>query len=316
MSSFEDGIWTNLTDSNTAIERYEVYDMTSVTSSSENNALTVVEQNTVPENLPILPVEQQVAFPGLNMTLSVNSDALPSLEEAMKDNQIIGIVGTEDQKEKQPGPEWDRRAGTAVKILYITPATEDSVVLVVHGLKRFRMIRWLSDTPYLRAQVEMAPETVETGIEIEALHRSLRDLSREVFAMSLKAPKEALEALSNVKDPLRSAYIAAAHADIDFEKRQSLLDEDSLKMKLRDLVALLSREKEVLSLGKKIQSDVQDEMNKTQRDFYLRQQLRAIKKELGETDKPQSEAEVYRQRIEDTDIGGASFVIMIPRRES
>jgi ATP-dependent Lon protease len=105
-----------------------------------------------------------------------------------------------------------------------------------------------------------------------------------------------------MRDPLGLAYIAAAHADIDFERRQKLLEEDSLKAKLRDLVAILSHEKEVLSLGKKIQSEARDEMNKTQRDYYLRQQLKAIRKELGETNEEQSEAEEYRERIENADM--------------
>ncbi|MGD8764884.1 MAG: endopeptidase La, partial [Desulfobacteraceae bacterium] len=132
--------------------------------------------------------------------------------------------------------------------------------------------------------------------------RSLRELSQEVFSLSLNAPKEAVEGLARMRDPLGLAYIAAAHADIDFERRQKLLEEDSLKAKLRDLVAILSHEKEVLSLGKKIQSEARDEMNKTQRDYYLRQQLKAIRKELGETNEEQSEAEEYRERIENADM--------------
>jgi ATP-dependent Lon protease len=120
--------------------------------------------------------------------------------------------------------------------------------------------------------------------------------------LSLNAPKEAVEGLARMRDPLGLAYIAAAHADIDFERRQKLLEEDSLKAKLRDLVAILSHEKEVLSLGKKIQSEARDEMDKTQRDYYLRQQLKAIKKELGEADDEQSEIGKCRQRIENADM--------------
>jgi ATP-dependent Lon protease len=212
----------------------------------EKTALTTADRDRVPDNLPILPAERQVAFPGLNMTPAINLDSLTPIEKAMQENQIIGIVGVNDQQDWQTKPDWVRKAGTAVKILYVTRAVDNNVVWVVHGLKRFRIVRWLPPEPYPQAQVEIAPEIAQADVETEALHRRLRDLSGEVFSMSLEAPKEATQELGNVKNPLGSAYIAAAHADIDFDKRQNLLEEDNLKIKLRDLVALLSREKEIL----------------------------------------------------------------------
>jgi ATP-dependent Lon protease len=148
----------------------------------------------------------------------------------------------------------------------------------------------------------MAPEIVEKDIETDALHRSLRDLSQEVFSMSLNVPKEAIEGLARVKNPLDLAYIGAAHADIGFEERQRLLDEDSLKVKLRQLITILSREKEVLALGKKIQRETHEKMSDAQRKYYLRQQLKAIRRELGESGEDKSEAEDYRHRIENADL--------------
>ena len=122
------------------------------------------------------------------------------------------------------------------------------------------------------------------------------------FPLNTTFKYNSIESLARVKDPLYLAHIAAAHADINFERRQKLLEEDSLKAKLEDLVGLLSREKEVLLLGKKIQSEARIEMNKTQRDYYLRQQLKSIKKELGEKDEEQPEVEEYRQRIEKSEM--------------
>jgi ATP-dependent Lon protease len=260
------------------------------------------DQSKIPEDLPILPIENQIAFPGLNMKLEIHIDSIPLFEEAIKEKRIIGVVAVKGETDQQPMPDRLYRTGTAVRVLYVTRAADNTVVLVVHGLARFRIERWLSDKPYLRAQITAAPEIVEADIETEALHRSMRELSQAVFSMSLNESQEVVEGLARIEDPLHLAYIAAAHIDIDFEKRQKLLEEDSLKAKLKDLVALMSREKEVLSLGKKIQSDARDEMNKTQRDYYLRQQLKAIKKELGESEEEQSEAEIYRQRIEKSDM--------------
>jgi len=268
----------------------------------ENMALIVTDKKNIPEDLPILPIENQVAFPGLNMTLSISKRSLGIVEAVMKDNGIVGLIGVKNQANKRPPPEQIQGTGTAVRILYATRTDENHAVIVVHGLTRFRIKRWLADKPPLRAQVELAPEIVEADIETEALHRSLRDISQEVFSMSLNAPGEAIEGLSRMQDPLSLSYIAAAHADIDFEKRQQILDDDSLKEKMRKLVAILIREKEVLSLGKKIQSEAHDEMSKTQRDYYLRQQLKAIKKELGETNQERSEAQDYRERIANTEM--------------
>jgi ATP-dependent Lon protease len=189
-----------------------------------------------------------------------------------------------------------------VQILYVTRAPDDTLLLIVQGLKRFRIAEWIPGEDFLRAKINLIPEIVEEDIEIDALHRSLRDVTQEVFSLSLDVPGEAIEGLARIKDTLHLAYIAAAHSEIGFEKRQALLSEDSLKAKLRELVKLLSREKEVLSLGKKIKSDAKDEMSKSQKDYYLRQQLKAIKKELGELDDNESDPNDYRQRIAESDM--------------
>ena len=123
------------------------------------------------------------------------------------------------------------------------------------------------------------------------MHRTIRDLTQEIFSLSLNVPSEAIEGLARIEDTLHLAYIAAAHSEIDFEKKQALLETNSLKEKLRELVKLLSREKEILSLGEKIKSDVHDKLNKSQRDYYLRQQLKTIKKEFGEQDDDKPEAD-------------------------
>ena len=256
----------------------------------------------IPETLTILLVDDQVAFPGLNMTLAVNRDVVASLDDVMRKNQIIGIMGVKKETTTLSTKERAVGTGTAVRILYISRTEEEHALLVVHGLSRFRIAQWLENEPFLKARVRPAPEVIETDIEIEALHRNLRDLSQEVFTLSLNAPKEAIEGLSRITSPMGLAYIAAAHADIDFDRRKHLLDEDSLKAKLRELVAIFSHEKEVLALGKKIQNDTHEEMSKRQREYYLRQQLNAIKKELGESDVEQSEAELYRQRIDETEM--------------
>ena len=176
------------------------------------------------------------------------------------------------------------------------------MLLVVQGLKRFLITDWIPGKDFLRAKIKLIPEIIESDIEAKALHRSLRDLAQEIFALTFSGPDKAVEKLSRIDDPLHLAHIAAAYSEIDFETRQALLEEDSLKAKLRKLLELLSREKEILSLGKKIKSDARDEMNRSQREYFLRQQLKAIKKELGELDEGESDPVDYLQRIKESDM--------------
>ena len=192
--------------------------------------------------------------------------------------------------------------GTVVRVLYVTRAPDNTVLLVVQGLKRFLITDWIPGKDFLRAKIKLIPEIIESDVEIKALHRSLRDLTQEIFALTFSGPDKAIEKLTRIDDPLHLAYIAAAYIEIDFETRQALLEEDSLKAKFRKLLKLLSREKEILSLGNKIKSEVRDEMSKSQRDYYLRQKLKAIKKELGESDETQSVPDNYQQRVDESDM--------------
>jgi ATP-dependent Lon protease len=270
--------------------------------SPDDKAIVKVDPNKIPDEIPILPLDNQVAFPTLNMAMAVPDRASSLIETAMKGNHLIGIVGIKSQTNEVPLPGQVFETGTVVRILYVTRAPNNAVLLVVHGMNRFRISEWVSGRNFLKAKIELIPENIENDIETEALHRSLRDLTQEIFSLYDNVPNEAIEGLTRIKGPLHLAYIAAAHSEIDYEKRQALLEEDSLKAKLRELVKLLSREKEILSLGQKIKSDVHDEMNKSQRNFYLRQQLKAIKKELGELDDDQTKSDDYQQRIAESDM--------------
>ena len=268
----------------------------------ETKAVVKVDPNHIPDEIPILPLANQVAFPSLNMSLAVTASASSLVEAAMNGNQLIGIVGIKNQADEKPLPGQVYETGTVVRVLYVTRAPDNSVLLVAHGLKRFRIEEWIPGKDFMRAKIKLTPEAIESDIETDALHRSILDLTQEIFSLSLDVSKEAVNELRRIKDKLYLAYIAAAHVEIDFETRQALLEEDSLKAKFRKLLKLLSREKEILSLGNKIKSEVRDEMSKSQRDYYLRQKLKAIKKELGESDETQSGPDNYQQRVDESDM--------------
>jgi ATP-dependent Lon protease len=268
----------------------------------EDKAVVKVDPNHIPDEMPILPLANQVAFPSLNMSLAVTSRASSLVETAMNGNQLIGVVGIKNQTDETPLPGQVYETGTVVRVLYVTQAPDNSVLLVAHGLKRFSIDEWIPGKDFLRAKIKLIPEIIENDIETDALHRSILDLTQEIFSLSLDVSKEAINELRRVKDKLYLAYLAAAHVDIDFETRQALLEEDSLKAKLRKMLKILSREKEILSLGKKIKSDVHEKMSKSQREFYLRQKLKAIKKELDESDETKSGPDNYQQRIDESDM--------------
>ena len=182
----------------------------------EDKAVVKVDPNHIPDEIPILPLENQVAFPSLNMSLAVTSRDSSLVESAMNGNRLVGVVGIKYQTDEIPLPGQTYDTGTVVRVLYVTRAPDNTVLLVAHGLKRFRIAEWISGKNYLKARIKLTPETIESDIETDALYRNLRDLTQEIFSLSLDVPKEAVDELRRVKDKLYLTYIAAAHSEIDF----------------------------------------------------------------------------------------------------
>jgi ATP-dependent Lon protease len=268
----------------------------------DDKAMISINNESLPDQVPILPLGDQVAFPMLNIPLVITQSSAKLVEDAMKTNRFIGVVAVKEQGEGDPRADNLFQTGTLAKVLYMTRTPDNNTVIVVHGLERFRVAGWIADSPYLVARITRAPEVIESDIETDALKRNLSRLTQEVFEMSLDVPKEAIDALALIEDPVHLVYIAAAQTNIDLGKRQEILEMDGVKEKLKHLTKILHREREVLSLGKKIQNEARDEMNKSQREYYLRQQLRAIKKELGEEEEGGSEIDDFRRRLEEADM--------------
>ena len=166
------------------------------------------------------------------------------------------------------------------------------------GIERFRIAEWVQTTPYLRARITLASDIVESDVELEALQGTLRELAQQVVALSPHVPRELRDFLGQVHDPRLLAYMVAAIARLQVSEGQQILEMDSVKDKFRRLITHLTHEKEILSIRHKIQTEAREEMDKAQRDYYLRQQLKAIQKELGETDENRATADDYGQKIE------------------
>ena len=284
--------------------------MSEIDNTTQNTGDTVDEQtdpenrpqpkNDIPSELPILPLRNTVAFPFSMMPLSVGIPRSVNLvNDALKGDRLIGLVGMKYPEIEEPLPGQTYEVGTIAKVEHVTRSADNSLQVIVQGIERFRIDYWMADKPYLKAHIAIAPDKIEKDLELDALQRSLRELAQQVVALSPKFPKEVGDYLSQVKDPRYLLYLVASGTGLEVLKAQQILEIDSLKEKYRLLIGHLTREKEVLTIGKKIESEAREEMNKAQREYYLRQQLRAIQKELGESEPGQSEIDEYRLKIDD-----------------
>lgn len=253
----------------------------------------------IPHDLPILPLRNTVAYPFSVLPLMVGVPrSIRLVEEAVKRDSIVGLVASRDGSVEEPQPGQTYEVGTAVKIERVTKSSGNSLEVLVRGLERFRIEYWQATDPFLKARVILAPDVVDEGVELDALLRSLREVAKEVFSLSAELPKEVGIFLDQVKDPRYLVYLLAGSAGLGVEKGQKLLEQTSLKDKLHNLISHFSQEKEILVLGKKIKTEAKEEMDKAQRDYFLRQQMKAIQKELGDAEETESVGEEYGEKIE------------------
>ena len=253
--------------------------------------------------LPILPVRNMVAFPRMSVPFMISFKSAPMIESVMNADRYIGLLTIKDAQAEDPVPGQLYDIGTIAKVLHVKKNDDGAMVALMTGLHRFKVATWHPEGDHLTASVTYAPETVETGIEAEALQHQLVATVKAVLSMDAETAKEAIDAIDKIENPLQLVYVTALNVKIPVEKRQAILEMDSVSEKMRELLIHLTHEKEVLDIGQRIQSEVREKMNKSQRDYVLRQQLDAIKKELGEKDaQPVSETDGYAQRIDVSDM--------------
>ncbi|MBL7202534.1 MAG: endopeptidase La [Anaerolineae bacterium] len=257
------------------------------------------EQSEIPPELDILPLRGVVIYPLTAMPLTVGRPrAMRLVEDAvLKEPRIIGIVSTKSVDAEDPGPEDIYHIGTAAELRHLRKAQDGTILLFVQGIERIRIDEFTTTTPYLKARVTPIPEAVEESLEVEALMRNLVELFRQLVGLVPYLSDEMTMMVSQVSDPRQLAYIVATSLRMEIEDAQNILEIDDIKEKMRKLTAILGRELEVLELGRKIQQEAQGSMEKVQREYFLREQLKAIRRELGEEDEQAVEIEEYRQKI-------------------
>lgn len=256
----------------------------------------------VPSELNLLPLRDSVIFPMLIAPLSVGRESSVQLidETVVGNNRVIGTIAQRQPQVDQPGFDDVYEYGCAV-IIRTLVKMPDGVRLIVQGISRFRILERIHEQPYLRARIEVLeePETPdERDEEVEALRRSVAALFEQAIRLSVNLPDELRTLTQAVQEPNVMADLVAAHMTLTVEEKQQVLETVPADKRLRKLLELLSKEVRVLELTSKVQSEVNTELSKTQREYYLREQLRAIQRELGEVDDRAEDLDELRQKIE------------------
>jgi len=258
---------------------------------------------TLPEELPVLPLRNMVAFPFTMLPIGVGVPrSIKLVQDAMHDNRLVVLVTSHDPEIDEPTPDQVHQVGSIAYIQRAAQTEDNGVQLVVHVLERVKIKEWVTSDPYLKARIEVSPDTEESSAEAEALRRSLTSIAREVVALMPNVPNEVGDFLEQVESNRLLVYMIAANARMELTTRQEILELDSVNAKMRRLIQVLAQEKEVLALGQKITSETQEKIGKEQREFFLRRQLDAIRKELGEVDDEAAEIEGYREKIEQANL--------------
>ncbi len=255
----------------------------------------------VPKELAIMPIRGQVAFPGAVMPLGVGRERSKRLlEEALTSEKIIGLVTQRDEANEDPRSGDLHGMGVASLVLKMVKGPEGAVNILVHGLMRFRIVEVLGEEPYLRARVEILAEVMpEATPAFELLVKSVRELAGRMIQLSPNVPDEAAAVVNSIEGPGMLADFLAANLNGDVPEKQSLLEETDITKRLERVREKLAARIELLELQEKIQSQVRSNIDKSQRTYFLQEQMKAIQKELGTDEGPGAEVEELRRRLDE-----------------
>jgi len=261
------------------------------------------EELTFPATLPVLPLKDTVVFPESVTPLAIGQErSIKLVEDVVSGDRVLALVTVKNPEAEQPG--WDDlyEVGTAAVIHKMIKVPDGTLRILVQGVQRIRLDRQVQDDPYLIGEfVELPDELTETP-EVEALTRNVQNLFARVIGLVPYLPEELQIAAANVDDPSALCNLVASTLRLKTDEKQRLLELTDIEARLRDISAILNRELEVFELGSKIQSQVQEEMEKGQREFFLRQQLKAIQDELGESDPEAAEIAELRSTFESMEL--------------
>jgi ATP-dependent Lon protease len=253
----------------------------------------------LPDALPVLPLKDSVPFPDMLTPLAVGQPrSIELVNDVLGGNRMLVMAASRDSEVENPGPEDIFGVGVVGVVARMLKVPDGSLRILVQGGQRVELGDPVQLDPYLIARIAPAPDVLDPSPELEALFRNVQQTFTQIVEQVPYLPEELQLAVANVDDPAELAHMIAGSLRIKTEERQELLEERDVAKRLRRLSELLAREAELISIGSKIQSQVESEIDKGQREFFLRQQMKAIQEELGEVDEAAAEAADLRERIE------------------
>ena len=278
--------------------------ITEESGSQKKNAVSQekkIEESGLPAELPILPLRGLVVYPETAVPLTIGQPrSIRLIDDVMaNDNRLIGLVASKKPELDKPTPDDLYRVGTVATVHRLFRAPDGTIRLFIQGTKRFRIDEFVQEEPYLKAKITEIPETIEETLEVEALARNAREQFAHIAEMVPSIPRELIESILSLENPLQVVYTIANFQRMELGDSQEILELDSVADKLHKLVGLLAHEIEILEIGQKIQNEAKSEIEKVQREYFLREQLKAIRKELGESDEQTVEIEEFRKRIKE-----------------
>jgi ATP-dependent Lon protease len=257
----------------------------------------------IPSTLAVLPLKETVIFPQSVSPLAIGQErSIRLVDDTLEGERMLALVTVKDKDVDQPG--WDDlyEIGTAAVVHKMIRVPDGTLRILVQGVGRIRLQSHIQDDPYLVGEFEVVPDVVEETPELEALTRSVQDEFARLISLVPYLPSELELAAANVDDPGALSHLVVSTLRLKTEEKQALLEQPDVSNRLRDVLRILKRELEVVELGTKIQSQVQSELEKGQREYFLRQQLKAIQEELGEGDEQQAEINELRQQMEEKNL--------------
>ena len=256
-----------------------------------------------PDTLPILPLRGVVVYPNTAVPLTVGQPrSIKLVDDVVGGDKLVGLVAALNPELETPGPNELYQIGTIATVHRLLRAPDGTIRLLVQGMERFRVEEFVADEPYLKARISLIPETVESNLETNALARNARDQFQQITQMIPSFPDELVGSITSLEDPLQTVYTIANFQRINLQDAQEILELDSVYEKLKKLIGLLVREAEVLQIGQKIQNEARGEIEKVQREYFLREQMKAIQRELGDRDEQSVEADEFRKKIEEANM--------------
>ena len=257
----------------------------------------------LPDALPVLPLRETVTFPETLTPLAVGQQrSIKLVDDVLGANRMLAMVAARDPEDEEPGPDGLFEVGVVGVVARMIKIPDGTLRILVQGTQRVRLGPYVAEEPYLVARIAEMPDVIDEGPELEALTRNVQRTFSEIVEHIPYLPEELQMAVANIEDPAALGHLIAGALRISTEEKQELLEEVDIAARLRRLSQILARELEVVQLGSQIQSQVQSEVDKGQREFFLRQQLKAIQDELGEGDEQQAEVNELRQRVEEADL--------------